>query len=145
MMVVFGIIYSLISIVNHYNFRTNALDLGVYTNALYDYIHFQINDSTIFKETTENLLSDHFNLHLILFSPLSLIFKTYTLLLIQIFFILLGGLGIYKYFVLTKNTKLALTAALYFYIFFGVFSALSFDYHNIVIAASLVPWWKSVV
>ena len=140
--VVFGIIYSLISLVNHYNFRTYALDLGAYTNALYDYIHFQWNDSTAFKEASENLLADHFDLYLILFSPLSLIFKTYTLLLVQIFFILLGGYGVYKFFMLSEKTsRMAIFAALYFYLFFGVFAALSYDYHSNVVAAVMLPWF----
>lgn len=137
----FGILYSLISIVNHYNFRTYALDLGAYTNALYDYIHFQWNDSTVFKESKENLLADHFDLYLILFSPISLLFKSYTLLIVQIIFILLGGFGIYKYFSLNMGAvSVQLYAMLYFYLFFGVFSAVSFDYHSNVIAASLLPW-----
>ncbi len=140
--IIFGILYSLISFVNHYNFRTYALDLGAYTNALYDYIHFQWNDSTVFKEVKENLLCDHFDLYLILFSPLSLIFKTYTLLIVQLFFILLGGLGVYKYFSLIgKTAHLAIFATLFFYLFFGVFSAVSFDYHSNVVAASLMPWF----
>ena len=67
--VVFGILYCMISLVNHYNFRTYALDLGAYTNALYDYVHFRWNDSTVFKEVGENLLSDHFDLYLIIWSP----------------------------------------------------------------------------
>ena len=140
--IVFGIIYCLISLVNHYNFRTYALDLGAYTNALFDYIHFQCNDSTVFKEVKENLLSDHFDLYLILFSPISLLFKSYTLLIVQIFFILFGGFGIYKYFILLGRTNvIALSAALYFYLFFGVFSAVSYDYHSNVIAASVIPWF----
>lgn len=140
-LIVFGTLYSLISIVNHYNFRTYALDLGTYTNALYDYIHFQWNDSTVFKSVKENLLADHFDLYLMVFSPLGLIFKNYTLLIVQIFFILLGGLGIYKYFSLSGKHRLALFAALYFYLFFGIFSAVSFDYHSNVVAACLVPWF----
>jgi len=139
--VAFCVIYCLISFVNHYNFRTYALDLGLYTNALYDYIRFQWNDSTVFKVTAENLLADHFDLYLIIFSPLSLLFGSYTLLIIQIFFILLGGLGVYTYFRSYKNTNnLALPAAVFFYLFFGVFSAVSNDYHSNVIAATLVPW-----
>ena len=55
----FVAIYSLISFVNHYNFRTYALDLGAYTNAIYDYSHFKWNDSTVFKEIQENILADH--------------------------------------------------------------------------------------
>lgn len=142
----FGIIYSLISLVNHYYFRTYALDLGVFTNALYDYIHFQWNDSTVFKAVGENLLADHFDLTLILFSPLSLIFGTYTLLIVQIVFILFGGVGVYSYFTLSKKTSsVAIYAALFFYAFFGVFSALSYDYHSNVIAATLVPWFFYLV
>ena len=41
-LIVFGTVYVLISFVNHYNFRTYALDLGAYTNALYKYAHFQL-------------------------------------------------------------------------------------------------------
>jgi uncharacterized membrane protein len=140
--VIYGLLYSLISLVNHYNFRTYALDLGAYTNALYDYVHFRWNDSTVFKEIQENLLADHFDLYLILFSPFVLIFKTYTLLILQIFFILLGGLGVYRYFSISKSISyIPLFAAIYFYSFFGVFSAVSFDYHSNVVAASLVPWF----
>ncbi len=140
--VFFGVLYALISFVNHYYFRTYALDLGAYTNALYDYIHFQWNDSTVFKMVKENLLADHFDLYLMLFSPLSLIFKTYTLLFVQIFFILLGGYGVYRFFMLSEKTSgLALFATLYFYLFFGVYAALSYDYHSNVVAAVTLPWF----
>ena len=135
--IVFSILYSLISLVNHYLFRTYALDLGVYTNALYDYSHLQFNDSTVFKSTPENLLADHFDLYLIIISPLSLIFKSYTLLIVQILMILIGALGIYKLF---SNKKIAFFSSLYFLSFFGVFSAISFDYHSNVVASCLVPW-----
>lgn len=138
----FAIVYSLISLVNHYCFRTYALDLGAYTNALYDYFHFQWNDSAVFKELGENLLADHFDLYLIIFSPFSLFFGSYTLLIVQIVFILLGGVGVHRYFLLSEKTnKIALPATIYFYLFFGLISALSFDYHSNAIAASLLPWF----
>lgn len=137
--VFFCVIYSLISLVNHYNFRTYTLDLGAYTNALFDYSNLQWNDSTTFKPLKENLLADHFDLYLILFAPLSFIFKTYTLLVIQILSILIGGIGVFKYFSYS-NKKTGLFALIYFYTFFGVFSAISFDYHSNVIAACAVPW-----
>jgi len=139
--VLFGAIYSLISLVNHYYFRTAALDLGAYTNALYDYTHFRFNDSTVFKETPENLLADHFDLYLIIFSPLSLVFGTYTLLIVQIFFLLLGGIGVYAYFNSKKLNSVAVYAAAYYYLFFGVYAAVAFDYHSNVVAATLVPWF----
>lgn len=139
---VFSIIYVLVSLVNHYNFRTYALDLGAYTNALYDYLHFSFNDSMVFNHRPENLLADHFDIYLIIFSPLSLIFRTYTLLIVQIAAIIAGGYGVYKYFTeRSKSTQIAILAIIYFYLFFGIYSALSFDYHSNVIAASIVPWF----
>jgi uncharacterized membrane protein len=140
--ILFALLYVSISLVNHYNFRTYALDLGAYTNALYDYLHFQWNDSTVFKEVPENLLSDHFDLYLIIFAPLSLLFGTYTLLVVQIVAVLIGGWGVYRYFSVDKKGRsLALMAAAYFYLFFGNFSAISYDYHSNVVAASIVPWF----
>lgn len=77
----FPIVYSLIVFYNHHCFRTFALDLGVYTNALYDYSHLQWNDAGVFKTEARNLLSDHLDLSLILIAPFSLLFGQYTLLL----------------------------------------------------------------
>jgi uncharacterized membrane protein len=139
--VFFAIIYSLITVVNHYNFRTYALDMGVYTNALYDYLRLQWNDSTIWKPVAENLLSDHFDLSLFFIAPLSLLLGSYTLPLAQIFFVLLGGVGVYRYFRLNpKQAPVAIYATIFFYLFFGIFAALAFDYHGNVVAAALVPW-----
>lgn len=136
-LIVAAIIYSLISLVNHYCFRTYTLDLGLYTNALYDYAHFQFNDSRAFKDVSENLLADHFDLYLPLLSPLSYIFGSYTLLIVQILSVLFGAVGIYKLF---QNSKLQKFALLYFLCFFSVFSAVSYDYHSNVVAAMFIPW-----
>ncbi|MGB1004085.1 MAG: DUF2079 domain-containing protein [Salibacteraceae bacterium] len=138
----FGIIYSLISFVNHYQFRTYGADLGIYTNALYDYIHFQWNDSTSFLLEERNLLADHFDLYLILFSPLSLLFGAYTLLIVQIIALILGGFGVYSFLkVNRKPILLPVLGMIYFYSFFGVFGAVSYDYHSNVVAAAMVPWF----
>jgi len=136
---VFTLLYVSISLVNHWCFRTYALDLGAYTSALYDYAHFQFNDSTAFKPVAENLLSDHFDLYLVLLSPLSWLFGTYTLLLVQIVAILIGGRGIYK-LMQPHGEKMALLATVYFFSFFGIVSAVSFDYHSNVVAACFIPW-----
>ena len=138
----FALVYGLIAFVNHYCFRTFALDLGVYTNALYDYAHGQWNDASLFKEQPRNLLSDHLDFTLILLGPISHLLGQYTLQFAQICFVLLGGLGIYK-FLLEKNVNstLAFIGALHFFLFFGIYAALSFDYHSNVLAAMLLPWF----
>src|SRR5690554_2720864 len=123
----FGLLYALISLVNHYFFKTYALDLGLYTNAMYKYAHFQMADSVMIKDFAEPLLGGHFDLYLMLFSPLIFVFGTYTLLIIQILAVMLGGIGIYKFFQLKEggNKFIPIIATLYFYTFYGVFGAFS--------------------
>ncbi|MFN4083933.1 MAG: DUF2079 domain-containing protein [Bacteroidia bacterium] len=140
---VFAIIYSLVSFVNHYNLQTNAIDLGLYNNALYSYTHFKLNYSPLLEPLFphRNQLADHFDIFLILISPLYHVFGSNTLLFIQIISVLIGGLGIYKFSKQYHKEKyIPALAMLHFFCMWGIFSALSFDYHSIVIAAMMIPW-----
>jgi uncharacterized membrane protein len=140
-LVVFAALFASITFVNHYNFRTDALDLGAYINATYDYSHGSWNDSSSFLTTPVNFLSDHFDLLVILFSPLSWIFRDWTLLLLQWLALLAGAFGVYRYFILREGSESFARSAMLFYLFqFGIFGALSFNYHSNVIAAALVPF-----
>lgn len=135
----FFCIYALISIVRHYTFTSNAFDLGIFNQALYDYAHFELGPNTIRGSAT--LLADHFEPIMFLFVPFYWIFGTYTLLLIQIFFVLFGGLGIYLLVQKeTENKNYPLVASLLFYLSFGIFEALAFDYHNNVVGIMFIPW-----
>ncbi len=138
----FFIIYSLVCFVNHYNFRSYALDLGAYTRTLYDYAHFHFSYGEVFREVPENMLSDHFDLLLMLFSPLWWVFGEITLLIVQLAAIHIGALGVYKLaqqFGLDKRISNITTFV--FLSYFGIFSAISFDYHSNVVAACLLPWF----
>lgn len=139
----FFILYSSVSLVNHYNFRTSCWDLGLFNNALYDYAHFHWNVPTLLPNPDiKNSLADHFSLLIIFFSPLYWIFGSWTLLIIQILGILWGGIGIYKLVnKITQSEKLGVLAMIFFYSLWGIFSALSFDYHDNVMAAMFVPWF----
>jgi uncharacterized membrane protein len=140
--VFFALIYGLISFGNHYNFRTYALDLGYYTQALHQYGRFQLAREWMINSAGHPMLGDHFDLYLPLFSPLSRIFGSWTLLLIQIVALLLGGIGAYRYAQHRLQSRHGgLWAMGIFYAFYGVFSAVAFDYHSVVVAASLFPWW----
>jgi uncharacterized membrane protein len=141
---IFFMIYASISLVNHYFFRTYAFDLGIRNNAMYDYMQLQWNQCTVmypFKEF-DNILGDHFCLLPIFFAPFQLIFGSATLLIFQILSVVWGGVGIW-YFIrsISQSTKIALWAQLHFYLIWGIYPALSFDYHDNVIAAMLVPWY----
>jgi uncharacterized membrane protein len=136
---IFLIIYCLLSIVPHYNFKTNAFDLGIFNQTLYQYSHLKLGPNTIREVPT--LLADHFEPILFFFAPLYWIFGSYTLLIIQILSIIMGGLGIYLLLKKNSNNKfLALGGVTIFYLFFGIFQALSFDYHNNVVATMMIPW-----
>ena len=143
----FAIIYLLQSLVNHLMFRSAAYDLGIFNNALYDYAHFRPNISMVRIGSgpglyPKNLLSDHFELYPVLFSPFYYFFGSYTLLIFQVASVVIGGFGIYKLISLrTKDDFLARAAMLHFYVMWGIFTALAFDYHNNVVAAMAIPWF----
>jgi uncharacterized membrane protein len=138
--VVFTIIYFLISVVPHFTFQTNAFDLGIFNQAIQQYAHLQLSPNTI--RSVPTLFSDHIELTMILFSPLYWLFGSYTLLLVQISATIFGAFGVYM--LVKKETQnkpyFALAATIVFLLFFGVFTALAFDYHNNVIGTMLIPW-----
>ena len=138
----FALIFASITFVNHYNFRTYGWDLGINQNAIYDYAHFRWNDCMIMQPQFTNVLSDHFALYPLLVSPFYWIFGEWTMLIFQFLAILFGGFGIYKYVLnLTKNTTISTLAVAHFFSFYGIYSALSFDYHDNVVATMFVPWF----
>ncbi|MBQ8959242.1 MAG: DUF2079 domain-containing protein [Bacteroidales bacterium] len=136
-----GALYCLISLVNHYLFKTYALDLGLYTHAMYDYAHFRIDDCSMFKGVPQSILSDHFDLYLVILSPLVYVFGSYTLLIVQIAAVLLGGWGIHKFIGLfTDDPWLPILATASFFFSFGIIQALGYDYHSNVLTAMMLPW-----
>ena len=136
-----GVLYVLISLVNHYLFKTYALDLGLYTHAMYDYTHFRVDDCSMFKATPQSILSDHFDLYLVILSPLIYVFGSYTLLIVQIVAVLLGGWGVYKLINLyTDDVWMSVLGSATFFFSFGVIHALSYDYQSNVLTAMMLPW-----
>ncbi len=138
-LLLFALVFSSISLLNHALYRTFAWDLGIYSNALWNYAHGHAHTSLM---KVHNILSDHFELYLLFFVPFQFILGTYTLLVIQIIALLFGAYGVYFYFKKSTEQKyipvLAMTA---FLCSWGIYSALEFDYHNNVVAAMLVPWF----
>lgn len=142
-MLFFACIYVSISIYNHYNFRSFAFDLGIKNQVLWDYAHGRMNYNTIMPELNGkvNVLANHFEPILFLFAPLYYIFGSYTLLLVQIAFILVGGYGAYKYIAEISGDRIFATLGMAtFYAMWGIFGALSFDFHTNVLAAVIAPW-----
>ena len=136
-----GVLFCLMSLVNHYLFKTYGLDLGLYTHAMYDFSHFRVDDCSMFKETAPNILGAHFDLYLLILSPLVYIFGSYTLLVVQIAAVLLGGWGVYKLIGLYADDDLMpILASAVFFFSFGIIHAMSYDYHSNVLTAMMLPW-----
>lgn len=132
-------IYTAISIIRHYTFHSNAFDLGIFNQTLYSYAHLKLGPNTL--RGISILLGDHFEPILFLFAPLYWVFGSYTLLIVQIGFVMLGGLGTYLLLMReTKNEKLSITGSILLFLSFGLLQAMAYDYHNNVIGAMLIPW-----
>lgn len=140
-LLIFCSIFCSISLVNHYNFRTNGFDLGIYNNTIYDYSKFQINDNPVMHRRFDNILSDHLSLYHIVYAPFRYLLGTWTLLIFQILSFLFGAIGIYKLiYIISKQKLFALLGAIHFLSMWGLYSAISFDYHDNVVGAMFVPW-----
>ncbi|MEK7624924.1 MAG: DUF2079 domain-containing protein, partial [Patescibacteria group bacterium] len=137
---VFFVIYSLLSLVNHYNFRTSTLDLGIYNRAIFRYAHFQsATDDIIYSSL--NRQGDHFEITMILSAPLYYIFGSYSLLVFQILMAMFGATGIYVYLnEKTSDRWLSMGGAVIFYSFYGLFAGILFDYHNNLTGIMFLPW-----
>ncbi len=136
------VFFCLVSLPNHYHFRTFAFDLGIYNNSVYQYSHLINNTHPMANGVVTNFLGDHFALYTILYSPFYYLFGNYTTLIFQIVAIVFGGYGVYHFAKLVApQGRIAELAMVQFYFFFGFHGALSFDYHDNVIASSLLPWF----
>ena len=139
----FGLAYGLVSLVNHYNFRTAALDLGIEGQAVVGFAHLQAPRTTLlFDAPPTGFLGQHFSLTPALAVPLYyLVGAAWALLLVQVAALLLGGLGVWRYAHAQGASPREANWALAFFLSqWGIFSALSFDYHDNVVGAMAVPW-----
>lgn len=139
-----AVLHALVTLPNHWLFRTYALDLGLYTHSAWRYAHGHVPDSALFEVRPSPMLADHFDLYLVLFAPLLFVFGTWTLLLVQWISIIIGALGVRKCLLsLGLEEYMALCGTAIFLCFFGVFSASAFDYHSNVVATMVLPWLLS--
>ncbi len=138
----FGVVLALVSFPNHALFRTYALDLGLYTHAMWHYAHGRVHDSTLFLESAQPILSDHFDLYLPLFSPLVFLFGSWSLLIVQWLAVIIGAIGLRRVLQRIGMTPaLADVGMTMMLLFFGVFAAMAFDYHSNVVATMVLPWF----
>ncbi|MVN76390.1 DUF2079 domain-containing protein [Hymenobacter sp. HMF4947] len=139
----FGLLYALVSLVNQLNFRTAAFDLGIAAQAVGEFAHLRAPRETLLLDAPPtNFLAIHFSLTPVLGVPLSyLLGGAWALLLVQIGALLLGALGVWRYAQAQGASPREANWALAFFAGqWGIFSALSFDYHDNVVGAMALPW-----
>lgn len=142
LVLLFAVLIGLVSFPNHYLLRTHAMDLGLYTHALWQYAHGTVHDSSLFLEDQQPVLADHFDLYLLLFAPLAFVFGSWTLLVVQWVSMLVGAWGVRKLLLaMGVGAGLALVGMTVFFLFFGLYAAASYDYHSNVVASMVLPWF----
>ncbi len=141
----FGALHLHISIVDHYLCRTNTYDYAVYNFAFYDFAHLRLSPCPIYQSVGDvNFLQDHFSLTLPILSPLywimSPVFGTYSLLIIQWVFIMLGGYATYKLILFKSGSfNLALCALLFYFTIYCRFAAYNSDCNLVIMGSALMP------
>lgn len=139
---VFAGLYCCISVVNHLLFRTHTGDYAYYSHAIYQFSQFRLGEYMVTTGPYWHTFGDHFEPILLLVAPLRYLFGQWTVIVIQIGGILFGAWGLFRYVrYRTGRAWLPHLAAAYFCSFWGIYSALAFDFHASVLAAMLVPWF----
>ncbi|MBL7111258.1 MAG: DUF2079 domain-containing protein [Bacteroidales bacterium] len=144
--ILFSGLYLAQVISNHYFFRTYAFDYALHNNAIWDFSHFRVNPNPIMTPPLKTFFQVHLSYTLIFILPLYWLLNpiagTYTLLIIEVLFIILGGIGCYKFIkYLTNDYKLALLALFHYFILQGHFASLSSDYNDAIMGSAIITWF----
>ncbi|SNC76639.1 Uncharacterized membrane protein [Hymenobacter gelipurpurascens] len=143
LLVLFALAYASISFVNHYNFRTATLDLGLIAQAVGEVAQLRWPQTTLLLDSPPTpFLGQHFSLTPLLAVPLYYVVGgAWALLLVQTGALLLGALGVWRYAQAQGASPGVCNWALAFFASqWGIYSALSFDYHDNVVGAMALPW-----
>ncbi len=135
----FGGIYSLYSVVRHLRFESLSYDLGTYDQLIW----LASRGKPLYSSFMElHFFGDHLTPSLVLLAPLYWLWDNVIILLIfQSFFATLGAVPIY--WLAKKKTKdevFSLVIALAYICFFGIQNAITYDFHPIVLATTLLAW-----
>ncbi len=140
---VFFIVGYVISIYAHQTFRSNAMDMGLYNQYVYLFSHFKYPAGTIYQNAPNGIffLGDHTTFILPIESMFYWILGKNVLLYLQLFYLIVGAIGLYKLvrFQYSKKYLSVLTVVLY-YLHYSIYNTLSFDFHVTVLFVILIPW-----
>ena len=134
-----AVAYASISIYRHDAFASNAFDLGVQDQTVWGYSQLQMIPNTV--EMIRNLLGDHFHPILMTLAPLYWIWNDVrVLLIVQAFLIAAGGIPIFWWGRQQLGVLPAIAFELAYLAFWGVLSAVVYDFHHIAFAVPAVSF-----
>ncbi len=121
--------YSAAEIYRYDHFGSTAFDLGIQDQAVWGYSHFQVVPNTVLG--VPNYLGDHFNPILMVLGPLFWIWDDpRALLLVQSFLLALASLPVFSWARDRLGPLPALAVQASSLLFWGVLSAVAFDFHH---------------
>lgn len=137
--IVLSFVYSTLSLLRHTRFESGGFDLGIYDQAVWQYSRFLYPYSSI-KERF--ILGDHLTLTLPLLAPLYWLWSdARMLLLFQAFWLSFSSLAIFKIARLRAfDTYTSLFVSIVYSLFYGIQTAVFFDFHPVIIGVGLLPW-----
>src|SRR5438552_3535452 len=134
-----AIVYGSISVYRHNVFASGAFDLGVQDQTVWGYSQLEMIPNTM--EMIRNLLGDHFHPILMTIAPLYWIWNDVRVLLIaQAVLIAAGGVPIFWWARQQLGFLSAIAFEIAYLVFWGVLSAVVYDFHHIAFAVPAVSF-----
>ncbi|TMG16882.1 MAG: DUF2079 domain-containing protein [Chloroflexi bacterium] len=134
-----AIVYGSISVYRHNVFASGAFDLGVQDQTVWGYSQLEMIPNTV--EMIRNLLGDHFHPILMTIAPLYWIWNDVRVLLIaQAVLIAAGGVPIFWWARQQLGLLSAIAFEIAYLVFWGVLSAVVYDFHHIAFAVPAVSF-----
>jgi len=132
-----AVAYGTYSVLNHLHFGTYAYDLGIFDQVMWHYSRFEIPETTVVGLPTA--LGDHFHPILLLLTPLYWIWADPRILLVaQAILIASSVVPVFIWCRERVGRGPAYLLVLAYVMFWGVHSAVAFDFHEIAFAPVLL-------
>ena len=130
-------VFAAVSILRHEDLQSSS-DLALYDQAVWHYSRFEVPRTTVLLRLP-NVLGDHFDPILVLLAPLYWIWSDVRMLLVaQALLIAASAVPVFAYCASKVGRHAALALAAAYLMFWGVHSAVVFDFHNIAFAPLLI-------
>jgi hypothetical protein len=137
----------LIPVLNHFYYRSYAYDYAAYNFAFHDFAHFRVSPNPVYIAPFPiTFLQDHVSFTLPILSPFYWLFRplfgTYSLIVIQWLFTLVGGIYTYRFIKeMFKDGLYGILAVVVYYLICFRFTSFQTDVNLAIIGAGLIPLW----